>query len=125
MAFSINGSTPPAAARPSAPASQGVIRPDSTAFDGLGRPVGAVGPVTAIMGRSAISAAGFTWWMDFFSSTPTALYIAITGLTVYDVLSETEATFTSGYMLRPTWNKERSNPGVWYRDLRVIFTELA
>jgi hypothetical protein len=124
MAFSINGSTPPAYARPSAPHSQGLIYPDSTAFDGLGRPVGAVGGVTAIMGRSSISAAGFTWWMDFFSSTPTALYVAIAGLTVYDVLSEAEATFTSGYMLRPTWNKERSNPGVWYKDFRVTFVSL-
>lgn len=125
MAFSINGSTPPSYARPSAPHSQGVIYPESTALDGLGRPVGAVGGVTAIMGRSAISAAGFTWWMDFFSSTPTALYVAITGLTIYNSLLETESTFTSGYMMRPVWNKERSNPGVWYRDLRITFTELA
>lgn len=125
MAFSINGWTPPAYARPSAPHSQGVIYPESTAFDGLGRPVGAVGGVTAIMGRSAISAAGFALWMDLFSATPTALYVTITGLTIYNSLLETESTFTSGYLLRPTWNKERSNPGVWYRDFRVIMTELA
>lgn len=125
MAFSINGWTPPASARPSAPASQGVIRPESTAFDGEGRPVGAVGPVMAIVGRSAISAAGWGLWMDLFGATPTALSVAITSLTVYDPLLETEVTFTSGYILRPVWNKERSNPGVWYRDFRVTMMDLA
>ncbi len=128
MAFQVRKTdtwwTPPAYARPSAPASQGVIRPDSTAFDGEGRPVGAVGPVTAIMGRSAISAAGWGEWMDLFASTPTALSIAITGLVVYDVLNEAEVTFTSGLLLRPTWNRERSNPGVWYKDFRDTFVSL-
>lgn len=123
MAFNINGSTPPAYARPSAPFTKGVIHPKHTRMNGNGQPVGAVGPIIAEVGRRTISAAGHAWWMAYFS-TETDLYVAVTNVTIYDPLYEAERTFSTADMLRPVWSDDESNLGLWYKNYIVTFTNL-
>lgn len=120
--FSINGSTPPAHAKPTAPTSRWVIYPEPTGYDGNGAPAGAVGPLEAEIGRSVMSAAGWTWWMNYFNSTPTALSVAVTNVVLYDSVTESWRTFATGTMHRPSHGSY--NPGVWYEDVRVKFTNL-
>lgn len=123
MAFSINSVTPPTAAAPTAPHTPGVIHPKAAAYDGLGRPVGAVGQAEAVVGRNFITATGLDWWLDHFASA-TDLSVTVADLNIYDPLQQTEVTYSSAEMHRPTWNEDDSNPGSWYRDFRVRFTAL-
>ena len=120
MAFNINGSTPPAYARPTAPKSK-LSMPKPTGFDGNGLPCGAVGKPEYMAYRNYMSAAGHAWWMNFFSD-PDDLSVAVTNITIYNPYAEQEQTYASGKMLRPEWAAE--NPGVWYQGYTVRFVEL-
>ena len=123
MAFSIDSVTPPTEAAPTAPHSPGVVHPAAGGMDGLGRPVGAVGQAEAVVGRAFITATGLAWWLDHFAS-PTDLSVTVDDLNIYDPLKETEVTYSSAVMHRPTWSQDNLNPGAWYRDFRVRFTAL-
>jgi hypothetical protein len=123
MAFSIDGVTPPSYAAPTAPHSPGVIHPKATGYDGLGRAVGAVGQMEAVVGRNYITAEGLAWWLNLFASFDD-LSVTVDDLVIYDALNEAERTFSTAEMHRPTWNEDDSNPGSWYRDFRVRFTVL-
>ena len=121
MAFSIDSVTPPTEAAPTAPHSPGVVHPAAGGYDGLARPVGAVGQAEAVVGRAFMTAEGLGWWLDQFAG-PTDLSVTVADLNIYDPLQQAEVTYSSAEMHRPTW--EESNPGSWYRNVRIRFTAL-
>ena len=121
MAFSIGGVTPPSYAAPTAPHSPGVVYPAATGYDGLARAVGAVGQAEALVGRAFMTNEGMAWWLVHFSS-PLDLSVTVSNLVIFDTLYQTEQTFSTATMHRPTW--EDSNPGSWYRGVKIRFTAL-
>jgi len=121
MAFSINSITPPTSAAPTAPHSPGVVYPATGGYDGLARPVGAVGQPEAIVGRAFMTNDGLAWWLLHFTN-PEDVSVTISDLAIYDVLYQAERVFSTATMYRPTW--EESNPGSWYRNVRIKFTAL-
>lgn len=120
MAFEINGSAPPAYARPTGPQSR-LIYPAPTDLDGSGAPCGAVGKPEAVIGRAVISAAGHAWYMAHFAS-PADLSVALTSVTLWDDLTEGWHTYTTATMHRPTW--QEANPGAWYKGYSIRITGL-
>lgn len=126
MPFQINGSAPPAGAKPRSGGAPGdrFVLPEPTGLNGQGEPVGAVGYPSYELYFDVLPSAGWAWYAAF---TGANLSATLTSLQVWNPYANSGAggwaTYTHAIMHRPiygtlTWG------GTAYADVRIRFTEL-
>lgn len=122
-AFGINGGAPSAhdaLPRSGGGGSEKLVLPEPTGLNGNGLPCGAVGYASYELEFADLSAAGFAWYVAF---TGVATYAELTSIEVWNPWTATWVVYSHAHMHRPTYETV-SHGGLFYRGVKILFTEL-
>ena len=121
MAFEINGSEPPAGARPVGLGYKFIL-PESTGFNGNGEPVGALGKPRLEIRFEKLNQAGWDWWEALTGTSLSATLTSVQFWNPYKSGGVDFDTWTGGAVIhRPTYESIQFGQ---FQGVEILITEM-